>query len=57
MSGLGWLQVQRSEGTRAGAALAVWGIRLCVVLGLGYWAYYAATRFVGAARHHAASRD
>ena len=45
LSAVAWFRIQRSEGTRAGTALAVWGIRLCVLLGLGYWAYYAATRF------------
>jgi hypothetical protein len=39
----GWLDVHNSEGTKAGKALAVWAISLCVVFGLGSWAYYAAT--------------
>jgi hypothetical protein len=34
------LQIQRSEGTLAGAALARWGLALSVVVGLCYWGYY-----------------
>src|SRR5579885_2050266 len=41
----GWLQVQRSGGTRAGGALALWGLGLSALFGLSYWAYYAATYF------------
>src|SRR5208283_1140930 len=37
-----WLQIQRSEGTRAGAAVARWAVVLGVFLGLGYCAYWAA---------------
>jgi hypothetical protein len=40
---LGWVgrvQVRRSEGTRSGSALADWGIRLGLVVGLGYTAFY-----------------
>jgi hypothetical protein len=39
---LGWWQVQRSEGTRAGAKLAVWGGLLSVLVGLPYGAYRSA---------------
>ncbi len=49
LSALGWLQVQRSEGTRAGGGLAVWGMALGGLFGLGYWAYLTGTRLaVGA---------
>ena len=34
------LQIARSEGTKAGAALARWGILLSLFVGLGYGAYY-----------------
>jgi hypothetical protein len=44
LSALGWLQVQRSEGTRAGAGLAVWGMVLGGLFGLGYWAYLEGSR-------------
>jgi hypothetical protein len=40
---LGWVgrvQVRRSEGTRSGAGLAEWGVRLGLVVGLGYLAFY-----------------
>ena len=39
VSALGWLQVQRSEGTRAGAKLALWGMALSALFGLTYSAY------------------
>jgi hypothetical protein len=39
LSAAGWWQVRRSEGTRVGLGLARWGLRLCVLVGLGYWAY------------------
>jgi hypothetical protein len=42
VSALAWLQVQRSEGTRAGGRLAVWGMVLSGLFGLGYTAYHAA---------------
>jgi hypothetical protein len=41
----GWFSIHASEETKAGKALAVWAISLCVVFGLGNWAYYAATYF------------
>lgn len=41
LSFLGYLEVQRSEGTRAGAALAVWGMTASALLGLAYVAYTA----------------
>jgi hypothetical protein len=42
VSALGWVRVQRSEGTRAGGRLASWGMLLSVLFGLGYGAYHAA---------------
>lgn len=39
----GQIQVRRSEGTRAGLALARWGWWLSLVFGLGYGAYLVAT--------------
>jgi hypothetical protein len=42
VSVFGWLQVQRSEGTKGGRGLAVWGILIGVLFGLGYAAYYLA---------------
>src|SRR5262249_22850490 len=39
------LLIGRSEGTLAGVRLAQWGWWLSVVFGLGYAAYYGATRF------------
>jgi hypothetical protein len=41
----GWFEVQASEGTKAGKALALWGISLSIVFGLGYWAFYAASYY------------
>jgi hypothetical protein len=38
-------QIQRSEGTLSGSALAGWGIGLTLVFGLNYLAYYASTTF------------
>jgi hypothetical protein len=43
VSALGWLQVQRSEGTRAGAKLALWGMALSALFGLSYTAYLLAS--------------
>jgi hypothetical protein len=43
VSALGWLQVQRSEGTRAGAKLALWGMALSALFGLSYTAYLVAS--------------
>lgn len=45
LSAVGWAQIQRSEGTQAGAALARWGLLLCLVTGLGYGAYLTAVWF------------
>jgi hypothetical protein len=42
VSALAWVQVQRSEGTRAGARLAVWGMILSGLFGFGYGAYHLA---------------
>jgi hypothetical protein len=38
-------QIRNAEGTRAGTALARWGWWLSLLLGLGYLAYFGATRF------------
>jgi hypothetical protein len=38
-------QIRRSEGTRAGMRLAVWGMWLSVIFGLGYGAHSVATYF------------
>jgi len=43
LCGLAWLQITRSEGTRAGLALAKWGLGLSVIFGLSYSAFYLAT--------------
>src|SRR5262249_41916529 len=43
VSGVGWLQVQRSEGTKAGSNLALWGMLLSLLSGLSYGAYYGAS--------------
>jgi hypothetical protein len=43
VSAAGWVQVQRSEGTRAGGRLASWGMLLSVLFGLVYGAYYFAS--------------
>jgi hypothetical protein len=40
---LAWLQVQRSEGTRAGGRLALWGMALGGFFGLSYAAYLVAS--------------
>src|SRR5581483_5022904 len=45
LSGMGWWQVQRSEGTLAGDKLARWGLLLSLLVGLGYWSYVGATYF------------
>lgn len=45
LSAAGWFSVHISEGTRAGKNLAVAGVALSLVVGLGYWAYYAGTYF------------
>src|SRR5262249_31610009 len=37
---LGQRQIRRSEGTKAGLALARWGLWLSVFTGLGYFSYY-----------------
>jgi hypothetical protein len=41
----GQRHVQSSEGTRAGAKLARWGLRLSVISGLMYTSYYYVTRY------------
>jgi hypothetical protein len=43
VAGVGWLQVQRSEGTRAGGGLAVWGAIIALFSGLSYGAYLGAS--------------
>jgi hypothetical protein len=45
LSGMGWWQIQRSEGTLAGDKLARWGLLLSLLVGLGYWSYVGATYF------------
>lgn len=40
-----WVQISRSEGTRAGMMLARWGLYIGLFFGVGYQAYYAATYF------------
>ena len=42
LGALAWFQIQRSEGTRAGSAVAGWAFFLCIITLLSYWAYYAA---------------
>src|SRR5580704_583852 len=39
LSGLGLWEVQNSEGTRAGAKLAKWGLALSLVVGICYYVY------------------
>jgi hypothetical protein len=39
LSGMGLWEVQNSEGTRAGANLAKWGLALSLVFGIGYYVY------------------
>jgi hypothetical protein len=46
VSALAWVQVRRSDGTRAGGRLAVWGMLLSGFFGLGYGAYHAAAYLV-----------
>ena len=46
ISGAAWLLIQRSEGTRAGATLALWGVLLAVGFGMAYAAYYFAKYLV-----------
>jgi hypothetical protein len=43
VSVVGWLQVQRSDGTKAGSGLALWGMLLSLLTCLSYGAYYYAT--------------
>jgi len=45
LSLLGHVQIQQSEGTRAGAKLATWGAGLSALFGCVYLAYVAATYF------------
>jgi len=40
---LAWVQINRSEGTLAGAALAKWGLVVSITFGLGYAAFSTAT--------------
>src|SRR5262249_57105995 len=39
LSGLGLWEVSSSEGTRAGAALARWGLWISILVGVGYFTY------------------
>jgi hypothetical protein len=43
LSAVAWFQVRRSEGTRAGGALAYWGMLLSLLLGLTHGTYLAAS--------------
>lgn len=43
LSLIGYIEVKRSEGTRAGRTLAVWGMLLSTLCGLAYIAYAAGT--------------
>jgi hypothetical protein len=43
VSAVGWLQIQRSEGTLAGGKLAAWGIGLTLLAGLSHGMYLAGT--------------
>ena len=43
LSALGLYEVGNSEGTRAGAMLAKWGLGICAVTGLGYCTYHTVT--------------
>jgi hypothetical protein len=45
LCGIALVRINRSEGTLGGARLAVWGLRLTLLFGLGYWAYFIATFF------------
>lgn len=40
---LAWVQIQRSEGARAGKKIALWGMGVAGFFGLSYGAYFAAT--------------
>ncbi|MFL5241883.1 MAG: hypothetical protein ACJ8FY_07225 [Gemmataceae bacterium] len=37
------IRVNRSEGVLGGGRLATWGLRISLLFGLGYWAYFLAT--------------
>src|SRR5690349_11341761 len=41
----GLILIGRSEGTLSGRKLATWGLGICALTALGYWAYYAALSF------------
>ncbi|HMC90169.1 MAG TPA: hypothetical protein VKI17_11505, partial [Gemmataceae bacterium] len=41
----GLILISRSEGTLTGRKLANWGLGVCALTALGYWAYYAALSF------------
>jgi hypothetical protein len=43
VSAVGWFQIQRSEGTLAGARLALWGMGISLFAGLSYGAYFGAS--------------
>jgi hypothetical protein len=45
LCGIALVRINRSEGTLGGARLAVWGLRVSLLFGLGYWAYFFATFF------------
>ncbi|HEV3235601.1 MAG TPA: hypothetical protein VGZ25_01350 [Gemmataceae bacterium] len=45
LCGIALVRINRSEGTLGGARLAIWGLRLSLLFGLGYWAYFIATFF------------
>jgi hypothetical protein len=57
LAGVALFQIRQSEGTRAGAALAVWGLLLSVLFGLGYGAYVAATRLAVEQQAKAVAQD
>jgi hypothetical protein len=54
---LAGFQIRRSEGTLAGGALASWGWKLSLFVGLGYSAYYAAVYFAVRQQAEAFARD
>lgn len=40
-----WLQIRQAEGALAGKKLATYGIAICLLFGLAYWAYFAGVYF------------
>ncbi len=50
-------RINRSEGTLAGAALAGWGVLLCLFVGLGFWAYSMAVSFALAQQSERFTRE